>query len=183
MQRVIPLAALALCTGIVATGASAQSEATPEAQAGSAAKAFMEKLDTDDSGSISMEEATAPQKEQFKTNDKDGDGAITADEASAAFAEQVPPEMMEAMKERGMPDPGVTFVKNLDKNGDDKVDADEFEQPTKDSFSAMDTNGDGQADEAEATAYFEEMRAKMQERMLQMQQQMEEMQQQPAPAE
>lgn len=76
-----------------------------------------------------------------------------------------------------MPDPGKTFVDNLDKNDDGKVDLDEFEQPTRESFSAMDTSGDGNADMEEATTYFEEMRAKMQERMQQMQQQMEQMQQ------
>lgn len=185
MQRAIHLAVLALCAGMAAQTASAQDEApAPEAQAGAAAKAFMQKLDTDQSGGISLEEATAPQKEQFKANDKDGDGFITVEEAGAAFAEQVPPEMMQAMKDRGMPDPGQTFVKNLDKDGDSKVSSDEFEQPTKDSFAAMDSNGDGNADEAEATAYFEEMRAKMQERMKQVQEQMQQMQQSaPAAAE
>jgi Ca2+-binding EF-hand superfamily protein len=175
---------LALGTGLAVHNASAQTPA-PEAgaQAGDAAKAFMQKLDTDQSGGISMEEATAPQKEQFKSNDKDGDGFITAEEAGAAFAEQVPPEMLKAMQERGMPDPGQTFVKNLDRNADGKVDPDEFEQPTKESFAAMDANSDGTADEAEATAYFEEMRAKMQERMQQVQQQMEQMQENPSPAE
>jgi Ca2+-binding EF-hand superfamily protein len=181
MQRAIPLAVLALCAGFTAHLALAQDQAGGN-QAGDAAKAFMQKLDTDGSGGISLEEATAPQKEQFKENDADGDGFITADEASAAFAEQVPPEMMEAMKERGMPEPGETFVKNLDQNEDGKVDPTEFEQPTKESFAAMDKNGDGIADEAEATAYFEEMRAKMQERMQQMQQQMQQMQQSQPPA-
>lgn len=181
MQRAIPLAALALCSGFAAQGALAQEQA----QAGgaeAAAEAFMQKLDADGSGGISMDEATAPQKEQFKENDADGDGFITPDEASAAFAEQVPPEMMEAMKERGMPNPGETFVKNLDQDGDGKVGPEEFEQPTKESFAAMDTNGDGTAEAAEAAAYFEQMQAKMQERMQQMQQQMQQQQQQ-APAE
>ncbi|MCG6940569.1 MAG: EF-hand domain-containing protein [Thiohalocapsa sp.] len=183
MQRAIHLAVLALCAGMAAQSASAQSDApNPQAQADAAAKAFMQKLDTDKSGGISLEEATAPQKEQFQANDKNGDGYITPDEASAAFAEQVPPEMMQAMKDRGMPDPGETFVKNLDKNGDGKVDQAEFEQPTKDSFAAMDANGDGNADEAEATAYFEKMREKMQERMKHVQEQMEKMQQSAPPA-
>jgi Ca2+-binding EF-hand superfamily protein len=187
MQRATQLALIALCAGLAAHTASAQSEAPPPGeQAGAAAKAFIEKLDTDKNGGISLEEATAPQKEQFTSNDKDGDGFITAEEASTAFAEQVPAEMLEAMKERGMPDPGQTFVKNLDQNGDGKVDPTEFEQPTKESFNAMDANSDGAADEAEATAYFEEMRAKMQERMQQVQeqmQQMQQMQQEQSPAE
>jgi Ca2+-binding EF-hand superfamily protein len=181
MQRVIHLAVFTLCGGLAAGTAFAQ-EPAEGFQAGEAAKAFLEKLDTDGSGGVSIEEATAPQREQFKTNDKDGDGFITAEEAKAAFAEQVPPEMLEAMQERGMPDPGSTFVDNLDKNDDGKVDLAEFEQPTKDSFATMDANGDGVADEAEATAFFEEMRTKMQARMQEMQEQMQKMQQS-APAE
>lgn len=183
MQRAIHLAVLALCAGMAANQAVAQAPeaADPKAQAEAAGQAFMDKLDTDKSGGISLEEATAPQKEQFKTNDKDGDGFISAEEAGAAFAEQVPPEMLEAMKERGMPDPGQTFVKNLDADQDGKVSPEEFEAPNKESFSAMDANSDGTADKAEATAYFEEMRAKMQERMQQVQEQMQQMQQQGQP--
>lgn len=177
MQRAIPLAVLALCSGFATTGAFAQ-EQGQGGGAEAAAAAFMDKLDTDKSGGISLDEATAPQKEQFQENDADGDGFITTEEASAAFAKQVPPEMMEAMKERGMPDPGQTFVKNLDTDGDGQVSLEEFEQPTEESFAAMDTNGDGTADAAEAAAYFEQMQAEMQERMRQMQQQM----QQQAPA-
>ncbi|WP_295540537.1 EF-hand domain-containing protein [uncultured Thiohalocapsa sp.] len=177
MQRAIPLAVLALCSGFAATGAFAQ-EQGQGGGAEAAAAAFMDKLDTDKSGGISLDEATAPQKEQFQENDADGDGFITTEEASAAFAKQVPPEMMEAMKERGMPDPGQTFVKNLDTDGDGQVSLEEFEQPTEDSFAAMDTNGDGIADAAEAAAYFEQMQTEMQARMRQMQQQM----QQQAPA-
>jgi len=183
MQRAIHLAVVALCAGLAAQSAFGQGDVPPQAQADAAAKAFLQKLDTDGNGTISEEEALAPQKEQFKSNDKNGDGYIIVEEASAAFAEQVPPEMMQAMKERGMPDPGETFVKNLDKDGDGKVSLDEFEQPTKESFAAMDANGDGVADEAEATAYFEQMRVKMQERMQQIQQQMEQMQQSTPPAE
>jgi hypothetical protein len=170
MQRVSHLAVLALCGSVAAGAAFAQDPAAPEFQAGEAAKAFMDKLDTDKSGGITLEEAVAPQREQFTANDTDGDGFITQDEARAAFAAQVPPEMMEAMKERGMPDPGETFVKNLDKNGDGKVDQAEFEQPTKESFANMDANGDGIADEAEATAFFEAMKVKMEARIKQMQQ-------------
>jgi hypothetical protein len=79
--------------------------------------------------------------------------------------------MLEAMKERGMPDPGETFVNNLDKNGDGKVDKTEFQQPTVDAFQRMDTDGDGFATKEEAAAYFEQMRQQMQEQMRRMQEQ------------
>jgi Ca2+-binding EF-hand superfamily protein len=180
MQRVHYLVALALSGAVIASSAFAQDQEGPGGpggfQPGDAAKAFMEKLDQDSSGAVSLEEAVAPQQEQFKANDKDGDGFITAEEAQAAFAEQVPPEMLEAMKERGMPDPGETFVKNLDQDGDGKVSLTEFEQPTKESFAKMDTSGDGVAEPAEVEAFFEAMRANMQERMKQMQEQMQQMQ-------
>ena len=79
--------------------------------------------------------------------------------------------MLEAMKERGMPDPGETFVKNLDQDDDGQIDASEFEQPTVESFQRMDADSDGFATKEEATAFFDEMQRQMQEQMQKMQQQ------------
>ena len=148
MQKITPIAVIALVSAVVATSAFGQ-EATPE-QAASPADAFMQQLDTDGDGKVTLDEAKAPQKEQFTKMDTDGGGTITGDEASTAFKAQVPPEMLEAMTERGMPDPGETFVKNLDTNGDGSVDPTEFEQPSAKSFAAMDTDGDGGATKEEA---------------------------------
>jgi len=172
MQRVIPLAAVALCSAFALSVALAESEGAQSAeQPASPADAFMKQLDTNGDGKVTLDEAKTPQASQFKENDKNGDGVITADEASEAFKARVPEEMLKAMQDRGMPDPGETFVKNLDKNGDGKVDQQEFEGPTAESFARMDKNGDGSASKDEAAAYFEDMKAQLEERMKQMQEQ------------
>jgi Ca2+-binding EF-hand superfamily protein len=171
MQRVIPIALIALCGAVVAPVALAQEPET--APGGSPADAFMQQLDKDGDGKVSLDEAKAPQQEQFTKMDTDGSGTLDTAEAGASFKAQVPPEMLEAMKERGMPDPGETFVKNLDTDGDGTVDAAEFEQPSIKSFTAMDKDGDGGATKEEASEYFDQLRAKLQQQMEQMQQQMQ----------
>lgn len=77
-----------------------------------------------------------------------------------------------------MPDPGESFVNNLDKDGDGSVSAQEFEQPTVESFGRMDADGDGLATKEEAAAYFADMKQQIQQKMEQMQQMQEQMQQQ-----
>jgi Ca2+-binding EF-hand superfamily protein len=169
MPRAYSFLAIAIA-GTFASGlAFAQAEQQPTGT--TPADAFIEQLDTDGDGKVSLEEAVAPQKPRFNETDTDGDGFVSAEEAAAAFNDQVPAEMLEAMKERGMPDPGETFVKNLDENGDGKIDPSEFEQPTVDSFERMDTDGDGFATKEEATVFFDEMQRQMQEQMQKMQQQ------------
>jgi len=171
MQRITPIAIIALVSAITAPSAFGQEE-TPD-QAASPADAFMQQLDTDGDGKVTLDEAKAPQKEQFAKMDNDGSGTITADEASATFKTQVPPEMLETMKERGMPDPGETFIQNLDTNSDGGVDPTEFEQPSVKSFAAMDKDGDGGATKEEASAYFDQLREQIQQQMQQMQQMQE----------
>jgi Ca2+-binding EF-hand superfamily protein len=172
------ITSFALATLVAATAASTALAQAPEGQQEQTdpSAAFVQQLDTDGDGKVSLDEALAPQGPRFAEADRDSDGAITAAEAGESFKEQVPPEMLEAMKERGMPDPGETFVKNLDKNNDGKVDQSEFQQPTVEAFKRMDTDGDGFASKEEAAAYFEQMKQQMQEQMRRMQEQ----QQQPA---
>jgi Ca2+-binding EF-hand superfamily protein len=168
MQRAHSIIAAAIA-GTFATGVALAQEAPPPNT--SPAEAFIQQLDTDGDGKVSLEEALAPQKTRITETDTDGDGFISAEEASAAFNSQVPAEMLEAMKERGMPDPGETFVKNLDADGDGKISPDEFEQPTVESFQRMDSDSDGFATQEEAAVFFEEMQRQLQEQMQQMQQQ------------
>ncbi|MGB5734052.1 MAG: EF-hand domain-containing protein [Thiohalocapsa sp.] len=181
MQKATPIAVVALVSAIATTSALGQTEA-PADQAASPAEKFVQQLDTNSDGAVTLDEAKAPQKEQFSKMDADSNGSISAEEASNAFKSQVPPEMLEAMKERGMPDPGETFVKNLDTNGDGSVDATEFEQPTEKSFADMDADGDGNASKEEASAYFDKLREQMQQQMQQMQQMQEQQEQEQAPA-
>lgn len=132
-------------------------------------QAFMMELDADGDGRVTLMEARVPQVQEFEQMDQNGDGMISPEEAGAAFAAQVPPEMLEALKERGMIDPGANFVQNLDENGDGMISADEFGRPTESSFAAMDADGDGAATAEEAAAYFAQLRARMQEQMQMMQ--------------
>ncbi|MFP4062174.1 MAG: EF-hand domain-containing protein [Halochromatium sp.] len=168
MQRATSILALAIAGTFAASSALAQEDAPAEPKP---AEAFIQQLDTDGDGKVSLDEALAPQKPRFAETDADGDGFISVEEAGEAFNAQVPAEMLEAMKERGMPDPGETFVKNLDQNDDGKVDASEFERPTVESFQRMDADDDGFATKEEATAFFDEMQREMQEQMQKMQQQ------------
>jgi Ca2+-binding EF-hand superfamily protein len=162
----IPLALLALTTGL-----AAQEGQEPAQQPGSPTDAFMQTLDKNGDDAVSKDEAMAPQRESFAKTDTNGDGVITQDEAQASFEANVPPEMIQQMKDKGMPDPGQTFMKNLDANQDGKVDVDEFGKRTGDSFDRMDTDGDGNASRAEADAFFGEMQKQMEEQMRKMQEQ------------
>jgi Ca2+-binding EF-hand superfamily protein len=173
MQRLTHIAVVAFCAGICAQSAFAQPEAAmPGFAADDAAAKFMEQLDTDGSGDVTLDEAIAPQLERFGTTDTNGDKVISTDEADAAFKAQVPPEMLKAMEERGMTNPGQRFIDGLDQNGDGNVDENEFKAPSQASFEAMDANGDGKADKDEANTYFEELAAKMQKQMEEMRKQM-----------
>jgi Ca2+-binding EF-hand superfamily protein len=166
MKRMIPLALLALTTGVVAEAPqeSAQQPTSPT-------DAFMKTLDKDGDDAVSKDEAMAPQRESFAKTDTNGDGVIGQDEAQASFEANVPEEMMQQMKDKGMPDPGETFMKNLDQNKDGKVDVDEFGKRTADSFDRMDADGDGKASRAEAEAFFSEMQKQMEAQMREMQKQ------------
>lgn len=86
--------------------------------------------------------------------DTNGDGFITADEFRQAFEAQVPAEVRQKMKERGMPDPGEGFLEDLDRNGDAKVDLAESQRETVEGFKELDADGDGYAALEEADAFF-----------------------------
>lgn len=171
MQK-LPSIVVAMLLGATAAAVSAQ---PPQEGAQEPAQAFIDQLDEDGDGKVSLEEALQPQGPRFSEIDADGDGIITADEAAETFQSQVPTEMLEAMKERGM-QPGQTFVDNLDTNNDGQVDKGEFEQPTVEAFQRMDTDGNGFATPDEASAYFAQMKQQMEEQMRRMQEQQQQMQ-------
>lgn len=173
--RLTPTLISVTFASVLGTAAVAQ-ETPPPQPPKTPTAAFMAELDKDGDGQVSLEEIKAPQQQRFEETDADGDGVISTEEAREAFAKQVPPEMLKQMRDRGMPDPGDTFVENLDTNDDQQVSAEEFVQPAVDSFNRMDTNGDGLADAEESTAFFEEMQQEMRKRMQELQQQHQQMQ-------
>ncbi len=158
------LATLLFATSVIAQEPPADAPKTPT-------EAFFKELDKNGDGLISLEEVKAPQQQRFRETDADGDGYISAEEAREAFARQVPPEMLEEMKNRGMPDPGDTFINNLDSDGDGRVSEAEFIQPAIDSFNRMDADGNGMVTPDEATVFFDEMQKEMMKRMEEMQKQ------------
>jgi Ca2+-binding EF-hand superfamily protein len=158
MQRAFPLALAALLGAVFAAPALAQD---PQAQGQqpppNPAEAFIKQHDTDGDGKVSQAEAVAPQEARFKELDADGDGLVTADEFRQAFEAKVPSEARQKMKERGLPDPGEGFLKELDQNEDGNVNLAESQTPTVNGFKRMDSDGDGFATLEEADAFFRKM--------------------------
>lgn len=174
MQRPLSFAIAALCGAFVVAPAGAQPQADATAAPPTSPVEALMQQDTDGDGKVSLAESMAPETSRFKEMDANADGFVTAEEASAAFKARVPPEALEKMKERGMPDFGEIFLKRLDANGDGKVDLEEHGQPIEASFKVVDTDGDGFATKAEIEVFVAEMQKRAKE-------QAERMQQQPAP--
>lgn len=173
MHRALPFALAALFAAVGSAVAQPPEGAAPPSPPLAPAEAFMKQLDADGDGKVSQAEALTPQAARMKEVDANGDGFVSGEEASTSFKAQVPAEMLAEMQKRGMPDPGETFVKNLDKDGDGKVSPTEFQQPTVDAFTRMDANADGAATQEEAAAYFAQMQQKMEEQMRKMQEHQE----------
>lgn len=61
---------------------------------------FMQQMDANKDGQITLEEFQRPTNEQFKFMDKDGNGAVTAEEADA-FHQQMQQRMQQMQMQRG----------------------------------------------------------------------------------
>lgn len=178
MHRALPLAIAALLAPVaVAMPADQPPQEQVQQPDGSPAELFIKQHDTDGDGKVSAAEAVSPKAGGFKETDTDGDGYISVEELRVSFESRVPPEAQKKLKEQGLPDPAEAILKKLDKNGDGKVDEDEFKQPTVEAFERMDTNSDGFVALDELEAFFGQMR----ERILQMQEQRQKESQQKAP--
>jgi hypothetical protein len=95
----------------------------------------MGRLDANQDGQITREEAAAARERLFKRLDKDGDGAV--DEAEIDVARQAIIDRATMMEAR------LSLQwQRLDKDGDGKVSAAEF-QPQTTLFDLADRNGDG----------------------------------------
>lgn len=180
MQRTLPLALAALLGAALAAPASAQAPQEPgpgpaQPPMANAGENFIKQLDTDADGKVSQAEAVARQEARFKTIDANGDGFATADEFRQSFMALMSPEAQQKLKERGLGDPGESFIKELDKNSDGKVDTGESQQPTVEGFKRMDGDSDGFATLAEADTFFRNMWEQV-HRMQQQQQQQQQVQ-------
>lgn len=95
---------------------------------------LLQRFDTDNDGSLTIEEFAAVGERPIAQADADGDGVITADEIDAALLSR----MVQNRRER--------IIERFDLNGDGKVEVTEIERLREKRFSLMDRNDDGKVD-------------------------------------
>ena len=98
---------------------------------------MIEKIDTDKSGSISMEEFINLGAGKMVSADKDGDGILTADEIQAGMEAERQRRRLERMTRR------------LDIDGDGTVTVAELKEMQAKKFAVLDVNSDGSLSEDE----------------------------------
>lgn len=91
----------------------------------------IERIDTDKSGTISLEEFASVGMGKMIAADKDGDGILSTDEVSAA---------MEAERKRRREE---AMMKRLDVNGDGSITVAELQDRMNKQFALLDRNSDG----------------------------------------
>ena len=97
----------------------------------------IERIDTDKSGTISLEEFASVGMGKMIAADKDGDGILSTDEVSAA---------MEAERKRRREE---AMMKRLDVNGDGSITVAELQDRMNKQFALLDRNSDGSLSEEE----------------------------------
>lgn len=97
----------------------------------------IERIDTDKSGTISLEEFASIGMGKMIAADKDGDGILSTDEVSAA---------MEAERKRRREE---AMMKRLDVNGDGSITVAELQDRMSKQFALLDRNSDGSLSEEE----------------------------------
>ncbi|MEP2947901.1 MAG: acid-shock protein [Lentilitoribacter sp.] len=97
----------------------------------------IERIDTDKSGTISLEEFASVGMGKMIAADKDGDGILSTDEVSAA---------MEAERKRRREE---AMMKRLDVNGDGSITVAELQDRMSKQFALLDRNSDGSLSEEE----------------------------------
>lgn len=97
----------------------------------------IERIDTDKSGTISLEEFASVGMGKMIAADKDGDGILSTDEVSAA---------MEAERKRRREE---AMMKRLDVNGDGSITVAELQDRMSKQFTVLDRNSDGSLSEEE----------------------------------
>lgn len=105
---------------------------------------LFERLDADDSGTISLDEFVGGSDRRFSRFDADGDGEVTEAEVDAFIAERV-----ERLKRR--------ILSRLDADGNGSVSRAEFDETRKARFARADANSDGEIDQGEARQAFKRM--------------------------
>jgi len=124
------------------------------------AEAWLEHLDQDRDGGVSMQEFDGP-REHFQHLDRNQDGVISGEEVPDGPTQKQEGHADEGRKrrsddqqgrEQGQPRPGPRpegFIQRLDQDGDQQVSLTEFDGP-EEHFVRMDRNQDGQISQDEA---------------------------------
>lgn len=74
----------------------------PGGEQASPSQMFMQQMDANQDGTVSLEEFQKPTNEQFKYMDKNGDGGVTSDEVDAFHQEmQQRMQQMQQMQQQG----------------------------------------------------------------------------------
>lgn len=115
---------------------------------------MLDRLDTDQSGTVSFEEFASRGNNLFAKHDADGDGLITAEEREAAKTERA-----EKMKKRqaAVKQRGQAQLEEIDTNADGAISRAEHDAHQRARFTALDQDGDGEVSKAE---FAEEMKAR-----------------------
>ncbi len=103
--------------------------------------------DTNNDGQIPREEYDAARKEQFERTDSNRDGRLSFDEYAAEFRHRIDARIHE-IKSRELRQARVRFGV-LDKNRNDRLDAEEHLETGLQMFQRVDRNGDGKVDSAD----------------------------------
>jgi collagen type III alpha len=114
----------------------------PGGQPAGDGKAFFRRMDRDNDGKLSKDEAPERMKENFDRIDTNGDGFIDEAEFSRVMQGMArrPGGPGEGRSDR--PDP-KQMLKRLDTNGDGKLSKDELPERMRENFDRIDANGDG----------------------------------------
>ncbi len=112
---------------------------------------LIQRLDTDNSGGVSKEEAKGPLKKHFDKIDADGDGEITKKEFAKAE------KKMRERRKGG--DKGERFDE-MDTDGNGSLSKDEAGERLLERFDEIDSNGDGEITKEELKAAAEKRKGK-----------------------
>lgn len=106
---------------------------------------FLEKLDTDGDGQVTVEEAQTEAAEKFAKMDADGDGLVTSEEMMANFESEKAAKMKAKFDKK--------FAES-DTDGDGALSEEEFIENSNKRISSMDADGDGIITKEEMIAKF-----------------------------
>jgi len=154
-MKVTTLTLLALSAVALPLGLTAQPEGDGLREKGDrpSPHEVFAKLDADQNGSISQDEAKGPLAKHFDRIDQNGDGSISKEE-HAEVAKKMRERHNKKKQERG------ERLKEMDTNGNGTISKDEAGERLAERFDEIDSDGDGELTKEEMRAAAMKMRPK-----------------------